>query len=98
MQLLDAPHTQCHADDEILSSSTIADSGIHEIISHSRILCRKTFIPEVGDALLAMPKVTTVADTVLGIQKCILLKVKFPLREKGTNPANLTIKTDNHKD
>lgn len=62
------PPTQCHTDDEILSSSTTADSGIHEIFSHSRILCGKTFIPEVDDALLAMPKVTTVADVVLGIQ------------------------------
>lgn len=69
------PLTQCHTDDEILSSSTTTDSGIHEIISHSRILRGKTFIPEVGDALLAMPKVTTVADAVLGTQKRILLKV-----------------------
>lgn len=59
------PPTQCHTEDEILSSSTTADSGIHEIFSHSRIL---SFIPEVGDSLLAMPKVTTVADALLGIQ------------------------------
>lgn len=71
MQLLDAL-SQCYADDEVLpSSSTTADSGIHEMTSHRRTPLWRTFIPEVGDTLSAMPKVTTVADAVLGDQKCI---------------------------
>lgn len=77
------PLTKCHEDDEFLSSSTIADSGIHEITFPRRTPLWETCIPEVGDALLATPKVTTVADAVLGIQTCILLKVWSPLCEKG---------------
>lgn len=77
--------TQCHEDDVFLSSSTTADSGIHEITSPRRIPLWETCIPEVTDALLATPKVTTVADAVLGLQTCIALKVWSPLCEKGSS-------------